>query len=173
MPPTLTLQTEFIVTTTPPSSTLTQEIPHWSKMPILQEVPPWSKTPIVQQITPTICAVHFQSSDDDSNSDIKDFDTSMGSDSESEDGLVPKPDGEVERPNHGGYNLQLALNWDERLFHVMKVHEVFFSKQWLTSTLEICPKRSCEEIRSWLTYVFSKLAGYSRCHRISMSQLMS
>ena len=129
MPPTLTLQTKFITTTAPTSSTLTQEIPHQSKTPILQEVPPWSKTPIVQQITPTVCAVHFQSSDNDSDSDIEDFDTSTGSDSESEDGLIPKPDGEVKRPNHGGYNLQLALNWDERLFCAMKVCEVFFSKQ--------------------------------------------
>ena len=108
MLPTLTLQTEFIAITTPTSSTLTQEVPHRSKTPTPQEVPPRSKTPIVQQITPkspisqeTVRTVHFQSSDDlDLSSD--DSGTPMGSDSKSEDGLIPKPVGEVERPNQIG-----------------------------------------------------------------------
>ena len=48
MVPMLTLQTNFISTTNP-SSILTQQVPHQSKTPILQEVgpQPQSQTPIV------------------------------------------------------------------------------------------------------------------------------
>jgi len=60
--------------------------------------------------------------------------------SESEDGLIPKPVGENERPNRGGYNLELALNWDKQRFSDMKVRKnSFFSPQVLTFTLEIRP----------------------------------
>ena len=51
MLPTLMLQTEFISTTNP-SSILTQEVPFGSKTPILQEFQPQpqSQTPIVYEV---------------------------------------------------------------------------------------------------------------------------
>jgi len=144
--PRLTLQTEFIPTMTS-SSILTQEVPYRSRTPILKEVPHRSQTPIVQQIAPkspipqqTAHTVRFQSpSTDDSDSSSDEFGASVES-SESEDGLIPKPVGENERPNRGGYNLELALNWDKQRFSDMKVRKnSFFSPQVLTFTLEIRP----------------------------------
>ena len=46
---------------------------------------------------------------------------SISSDDE-DDGLIPKPNGEAQRPNSGGYNLKLKLGWDAKCFHSLKVH---------------------------------------------------
>ena len=156
MVPTLTLQTEFISTTNP-SSILTQEVPHRSKTPILQEVGPQpqyqtpivcgvrhrSQTPIAQEIfsisSPTFHhRVQFQSeSTDDSDSIGDQLGASIASDSD-EDGLIPKPHGEVERPSCGGYTLELTLNWDKKYFRQVQVREMFiYSPHPLTWTLEI------------------------------------
>lgn len=129
MLPTLTLQTEFIATTTPSSSTLTQEVPCRSKTPTIQNSSSRSKTHIAQRVTPqspvpqqTVRTVHFQPSDDSDSDDSDQFNSgALLSDSDEEDGLIPKPAGEVERPNRGGYTLQLALDWDDKLFNSMKV----------------------------------------------------
>ena len=158
MVPMLMLQTEFISTTNP-SSILTQEVPHWSKTPILQEVGPQpqsqtpivcgvqhrSWTPIVQEIfsIPSPISHHrvwFQSeSANDSDSISNQLGASIASDSDS-DGLIPKPHGEVKRPSHGGYTLELelTLNWDKKYFCQVQVCEMFiYSPHLLTWTLEI------------------------------------
>ena len=46
---------------------------------------------------------------------------SISSDNE-DDGLIPKPNGEAQRPNSGEYNLKLELGWDVKRFHSLKVH---------------------------------------------------
>ena len=142
---------------TPPLHILTQEVPHRSKTPILQEVRPqpksqtpivygvWhrSRMPITQEILsiPSPTSHHrvwFQSgSTDDSDSISDQIGASIASDSD-EDGLIPKPHGEVERPSHGGYTLELALNWDKKYFHQVQVREMFiYFPHLLTWTLEI------------------------------------
>ena len=156
MLPTLTLQTEFISTTNP-SSILTQGVPLRSKTPILQEVQPQprsqtpivhevrhrSQTPIAQEIIHTPPTSHhtvrFRSElTDDSDSLSDRLGASVASDSD-EDGLIPKPHGEVERPSRGGYTLELALNWDQKYFRQVQVREMFiYFPHLLTWTLEIC-----------------------------------
>ncbi|KAG2135314.1 hypothetical protein DEU56DRAFT_913417 [Suillus clintonianus] len=39
---------------------------------------------------------------------------------DSKDSKIPKPDGEVGRPGRGGYNLEMALNWDDEHFKNLK-----------------------------------------------------
>lgn len=39
----------------------------------------------------------------------------------SDDGLIPKPDGEAGRPGRGGYNLETALDWNPKSFRKLKV----------------------------------------------------
>lgn len=43
----------------------------------------------------------------------------------SDDGLIPKPDGEAGRPGRGGYNLETALNWNPKSFRKLKVRTPF------------------------------------------------
>ena len=153
MLPTLTLQTEFISTPNP-SSILTQEVPHWSKTPILQDIwsqPPsqtpivhgvWhrSQTPIVQEIIPIPSltlhhTVQFQSDlTNDSDSISNWLGALITSDSDS-DCLIPKPHGEVERPSCGGYTLKLTLNWDKKYFRQVQVHEMFIYSPHLLTRL--------------------------------------
>ena len=82
--------------------------------------------------------VRFQSeSTDDSDSIGDQLGASIASDSD-EDGLIPKPHGEVKRPSRGGYTLELALNWDKKYFHQVQVREMFiYFPHLLTWTLEI------------------------------------
>lgn len=40
-----------------------------------------------------------------------------------DDGLVPKPPGEVGRPSRGGYNLRDALGWDKDEYKLVMVHD--------------------------------------------------
>lgn len=59
----------------------------------------------------------------------------------SDDGLIPKPDGENGRRNRGGYNLELALGWDSRAFHKLKVrfvHSITMFQRDLTANLGVC-----------------------------------
>ena len=39
----------------------------------------------------------------------------------SSDQLIPKPQGQAGRPNRGGYNLEVALNWPPKTFTKMQV----------------------------------------------------
>lgn len=143
MQPTLTLQVEFLPTTNPSSSILTQDVPHRprtpvlpeivrhheSQAPVVREVRHRSPTPAVQEITPSYTphTVRFQSDSSDSDnwdSMSNDLGASVASDSE-DNGLIAKPDGGVERVNRGGYNLELALNWDKKLFRRLTVRSTF------------------------------------------------
>ena len=153
MLPTLMLQTEFISTPNP-SSILTQEVPHRSKTPTLQDIQPQprsqtpivrgvrhrSRTPIVQEIIPIPSptshhTVRFQSDSTDDSDSISDrLGASIASDSD-EDGLIPKPHGEVERPSRGGYTLELALNWDKKYFRQVQVREMFIYSPHLLTRL--------------------------------------
>lgn len=42
-----------------------------------------------------------------------------------DDGLVPKPPGEVGRPSRGGYNLRDALGWDKDEYKLVMVRDFF------------------------------------------------
>ena len=79
--------------------------------------------------------MQFQSDLTDDLDSISDrLGASIASDSD-EDGLIPKPHGEVERPSCGGYTLELTLNWDKKYFHQVQVREMFIYSPHLLTRL--------------------------------------
>ena len=153
MLPMLMLQTEFISTPNP-SSILTQEVPHQSKTPILQDIQPQpqsqtpiicgvqyrSRTPIMQEIIPIPSptshhTVWFQSDSTNDSDSISNWLGALIASDEDEDGLIPKPHREVERPSCGGYTVKLTLNWDKKYFHQVQVHETFIYSPHLLTRL--------------------------------------
>ena len=46
---------------------------------------------------------------------------SQSSSMNTDDELIPKPDGEAGRPGRGGYNLEKALNWSPKAFRKLQV----------------------------------------------------
>ena len=123
----LTSKTKFL----PAQSTtiLTQELPRAPTRPKVES----SKGPH-KLIPPRCLSAPF--SEDDSCSSPSDPDNSdelshsITSDSDSDDGLIPKPPGEAGRPQRGGYNLELELSWDPR--QILKVCSLpFFPLQFL------------------------------------------
>lgn len=125
----LTSETEFL----PARSTtiLTQELPRAPTRPKVES----SKGP--RKLIPPRC-LSAPLSEDDSCSSPSDSDNSdelshsITSDSDSDDGLIPKPPGEAGRPKRGGYNLELELSWDPRRYRKLKVcSSPFFPLQFL------------------------------------------
>ena len=104
--PVLTYQTKFMSPPNKSPSILTQDVPtQANKQPPSQnkfENPPTKN-------------IHFtspaESSESNSSQSSPDDRKSVLSDKE-DDGLIPKPQGEAQRPNCGGYNLKLELSWD-------------------------------------------------------------
>ena len=124
--PLLTCQAEVHFDTIQPSTLISQE-----------ELPPFvasnqaASSRRHRSLPPTKPpAVRFRSQtpfDDDSPSEsslssLSDSEESISSDS----GKIWKPVGEVGRPGHGGYNLQVALSWSSKEYKKLKVRGELF-----------------------------------------------
>ena len=79
------------------------------------------KNPPTKKIRFTSPAESSQSNGSQSSPD----DGKSVSSDEEDDGLIPKPQGEAWRPNHGGYNLELELSWDVKCYCSLKVSTLF------------------------------------------------
>ena len=81
---------------------------------------------------------------DNDESDNDEASTASSEDSEGSEGsegsetLIPKPQGQVGRPNRGGYNLEVALNWPPPLFSKVQVSVQTFIRSSRLMKLEIC-----------------------------------
>jgi hypothetical protein len=76
-------------------------------------IPPRAPTPKVVKL------VSFTAEQFTPNSDASTY--SSLSSLDSKDSKIPKPEGEAGRPGRGGYNLEMALNWDDDRFKNLKV----------------------------------------------------
>ena len=113
--PVLTYQTKFMSPPNESLSILTQDVPtHANKQPPSQNE---LRDPPTKKIRFTSPAKSSESNGSQSGPD----DGESVSSDEEDDGLIPKPQGEAWRPNHGGYNLELELSWDVKHYHSLKV----------------------------------------------------
>ena len=64
------------------------------------------------------------SSHSDSGSDGSEL-TESGLCTDPDDATIPKPPGEAGRPGHGGYTLDVALDWNPKVFKKLKVRLPF------------------------------------------------
>ena len=57
----------------------------------------------------------------ESDSDLSSLTDSDSEDDDDDNDLIAKPEGEVGRPGHGGYNLEEALSWPGKEYRQLKV----------------------------------------------------
>ncbi|KAG1767308.1 hypothetical protein EV702DRAFT_1050411 [Suillus placidus] len=112
-------------------------------------IPPRAPTPKVVKLV-SFTAEHFTP-----NSEASTY--SSLSSIDSKDSKIPKPDGEAGRPGRGGYNLEMALNWDDEHFKNLKKHcDVSKSKKHQTPA-------ALQEVHSEALGRFPELADYQGC----------
>lgn len=131
----LTTETEFLPNTSISSTILTQDLPAKRANTKVQDTITTyrRKTPVVSFRSVSPASTHSSSVSEASDS----LGNSTNSDSGSDDGLIPKPDGEAGRPSRGGYNLELELSWDVKRFRALKVKYLLSFDKTLRLTFHI------------------------------------
>ena len=136
--PLLTCQTDLAFSSPVPAVTATEELTQLSTLPshalshapcrTPKHVPSRSSSPYVVPMPKIKQRVVFAAKEDDSSSESSESsessvltDISDLSSDESDDQLIPKPQGQAGRPNRGGYNLEMALNWPPKTFERFQV----------------------------------------------------
>ncbi|KAG2747124.1 hypothetical protein P692DRAFT_20704332, partial [Suillus brevipes Sb2] len=84
---------------------------------------------------------------------------------DSKDSKIPKPEGEAGRPGRGGYNLEMALNWDDDRFKNLKEYVLRYIKKHcdVSKSKKHQTPAALQEVHREALGRFPELADYHGC----------
>ncbi|KAF9233013.1 hypothetical protein BU15DRAFT_80559 [Melanogaster broomeanus] len=103
------------------------------------------------------------SSDDEGSIESSDDESTLST--SSEDSKIPKPSGEPGRPGRGGYNLEIALGWNQKLFVKFKkyIHALIDEHLDVSKCASAQSTVLLKIIQDKATNKFPDLENYARC----------